>query len=294
LNDIRTVAVGKAQIGTVWMYQGKWDKSLEAHIEAMKLFSKLEEPSSVATAWHQIGMVHEETENWVDAEESYRQSLSLEVQQHDKAGEASTLNQLGNLYDKMNRLEEALLFTRQAAEKYKEINDLIKVGICRSNLALTLIQLQRFIEARHEILQAIKYLKPFGKSAESWKAYDILCDLERAVGNEDDALKARAQAFQLYLSFRREGGENHMNEGRTCANILHLMKSMQLEEISELLGKEITEINAGDSFGLFLSKLPLILAGERDQSIWNDPNLHYMDAVELFLLIEKLDAGAKQ
>jgi len=288
LNNVRGLANGKAQLGTVRMYQGKLKDALGAHRDAMELFNSLGELSSVAKAWHQIGMAHEEAEHWADAEEAYRQSLAIEVQQHDSAGEASSLNQLGNLYDKMNRWEEAVVFYRQAVEKRVDMHDRAKEGLCRSNMAITLVTLERYDEARKEILRAIECKENLGHSAQLWKAYQILSDLERKVGNESTMHHAWEQAFQLYLSYRRDGGENHYLEGEVCTRVVQLMESMTPKEIGKMLCEQNANVKAGDSYKLFLSKLLLILAGSRDRALVEDTNLIYHGAVELTLLLEKL------
>ncbi len=197
--------------------------------------------------------------------------------------------QLSNLYDKMNRLVEAEMFICQAAEKYIEIHDLSKEGLCRTNHAYKLIKMKQYNEARREILRAIECNKPFGYSNEPWKSYNILCDLEKAVGNELAALKAWDQAFQLFLSYRRAGGGNHTKAGELCTMMNQLVNKIPSNELVKILEAQTDKINEGSAIKLFFSKLISILGGSRDTELAADPNLHYMDAVELVLLMEKLE-----
>jgi tetratricopeptide (TPR) repeat protein len=97
--DLRGVAVGKLQLGTVRLQQQRYAEALEAYQEARDTFSRLNEPGGVATAWHQIGRVHQEAGQPEAAEEAYNQSLAIEVRLGNQAGQASTLGQLGNLYN---------------------------------------------------------------------------------------------------------------------------------------------------------------------------------------------------
>ncbi len=41
--------------------------------------------------------------------------------------------------------------------------------------------------------------------------------IEQAVGNREAADEARQKAIQLYLAYRRDGGENHEPGGGLCA-----------------------------------------------------------------------------
>ena len=109
----RNVAGGKGQLGTVRMLQKRYREALKAHAEARDTFAALGEPRMVATAWHQVGMVHQQAGQIEPAEQAYRQSLAINVRENNLAGQAASLNQLGNLYDAMGRLEEAVTFYRQ-------------------------------------------------------------------------------------------------------------------------------------------------------------------------------------
>ncbi|MGH9817800.1 MAG: tetratricopeptide repeat protein, partial [Candidatus Acidiferrales bacterium] len=152
----RQVAVGKSQLGTVRLYQRHYKEALEAYEEARSRFTRLDEPGSVAVAWHQTGVVYQEAGQPDAAEDAYRKSLAIKVRLGNVAGQASTLNQLGGLYDHvLNRPEEAVPFLRQAADKYIEIGDVAGEGRQRSNLGNILRKLRRLDEARQEILLAI-------------------------------------------------------------------------------------------------------------------------------------------
>lgn len=288
LKDDRQVAVGKGNLGTVRLLQGDYGAALQAYHEALEIFTELNEPRMIATAWHQIGMVHEKAGQREAAEGAYRQSLQIETQQKNPAGEASSLNQLGNLYQKMGRLEEAAVFYRQAADKYVEIGDIAKEGVVHNNLADTFIKLQRYDDARQEIRRAIECDKPYGLAAEPWKTYDILYDLEQAVGNSAAAAAARDQAIQLYLAYRRAGGENHSGGGRLCVQFWQAIQENKTEEISAYMTMLANHSEYGPSWKPLVSKLQAILAGSRDPQLAADPALDYDDAAEILFLLERL------
>jgi tetratricopeptide (TPR) repeat protein len=82
----------------------------------------------------------------------------------------------------MSRLEDAVTFCRQAANIYVKLQDLATEGRVRSNLANTLIKLQRYDEARRELQRAIECKQPYGHAAEPWTTWNILRNLEQATG----------------------------------------------------------------------------------------------------------------
>jgi tetratricopeptide (TPR) repeat protein len=291
--DRRTVAASKGQLGIVRMYQRRYKEALAAHAEARATFEKFGEPDQVATAWHNIGMVHTWAEQYEDAERAHQAALKIRVQMGDRSGEAATLGELGNLYDAMGRLEDAVRFYRQAVEIYADLKDLAKEGLARTNVAHTLIKLQRYDEARQELSQAIECGKPFGHVAQPWMAFAILCNLERAVGNNAAAQQAREQAIQAYLDYRRSGGENLLGHGWIFADVVQAIAEDQTDVAASQLSELLQEPDLPNDRKALIPALLAVLAGARDPALAADPNLFYQDAAELLLLLESLSRAPK-
>lgn len=183
-------------------------------------------------------------------------------------------------------------FFRKAADIYTELRNLAKEGLSRSNAALTLIHLKRYDEARPEVERAIKCNQPFGKAAEPWKTFDAKCDLERAVGNTAAAAKARQQAVQAYLAYRRDGGENLSNNKKIFTIVAEVLHTGQIDAaaIVERLSEFSKELNLPNGLKPLISALQAVLRGSRDPALAADPDLNYNDAAELLLLLESLAA----
>src|SRR5262249_40059219 len=156
----------------------------------------------VATAWNQIGRIYHQTKQYEQGERAFRQSLAISVQRQDAAGEASSLNELGRLYNVMKREEEAVKCYRQAADTYVRLGDQKHEGVTRSNLAASLMNLQRYNEARIELNRALECKRPYGHAGKPWLAWDLLTDLELEVGNIHTAAQARKKAIESFLSYR--------------------------------------------------------------------------------------------
>ncbi|MDQ2695362.1 MAG: tetratricopeptide repeat protein, partial [Pseudomonadota bacterium] len=206
----------------------------------------------------------------------------------DRAGEASSLMELGNLYDAMGRLEDATRFYRQAADVYVELKDLIHEGVTRSNLADTLVKLGRFDDARREARRAIECRKPYGHVAELWKTWAILHDLETAAGNPQAAAGARQEAMRLFLAYRRDGGENHDDGAQLCALVGNAVRTGDAAGAAGVLRELSGRADLPDRAKTLIPKLQAVLAGGRDPALADDPALYYTDAVELRLLVEGL------
>ncbi len=288
LGDRRGSAGSTGQLGTVRMLQHRYDDALAHFAEARKTFEDLQDPKSVAAVWHQTAVVYREAQQDELAEDAYRQSLTIKEILGDGSGKASTLNELGLLYGAMGRSEEAARFHRQAVDIFAELNDSAYEGRARKNLARQLIQLKRFDGARQQIIRAIDCERSFGQAAEPWKSYDTLYNLERAVGNDDAAAEARQRAIVEFLDYRRAGGDN-LTQGWVLAfGVAQAIAKDQIDEFAQDLAECLRSSDLAENLRSLIPALQAVLSGSRDLALASDPDLHYADAGELILLIEKL------
>jgi len=289
LGDTRGIAVKKSQLATVRRHQKNYSAALKGCDEALKLFQQLDEPTSVATVWHQIGMVHKEQSQYDEAESAYKKSLTIAIQQKDRAGEAISLGELANLYKIWGRPEQTVDYYRQAADIFTQLGAQLYEGSTRNNLAYTLINLKCLDEARSELYRAIDCKKPFGHAAKPWTTWDILYDLEQADGNPPAAHAARQKAIQAYLTYRRDGGENHSGAGRLCLGVLLAIKQQDTTEIEQAINQLLEREDWQEDKPL-LHNLQPILAGDHNPVLVEDKDMNYQHVAELKWLLEQLQS----
>lgn len=288
-DDRRSVAVSKGQLGAVRILQGRYVEALRIYDEARIIFQRIGEPESIAVAWYQIGMAHRYLQQFDQAERAFQQSLAINVQQKLLLGEAHNLSELGNLYDMMGRLEEAVKCCLRAADLYAKLKDPVHEGFARSNAADTLVKLHRYDEARPELLRAIECKKPYGRAAQPWTTWAILYNLEQATGDQRAAAESRQNAVASFLAYRRADGQSRTPGAHLCASVAQALPRDETTALEQEL-VEWPTADAPPSFKFMLAKLRAILHGSRDPALADDPNLSYDDAVELQLLLEALHA----
>lgn len=287
--DNRGATVGKAQLGTVRMQQGLYPEALAAHAEARERFTALDEPGNVAVSWHQTGMVFQLAGQPEAAEDAYRKSLALNVQLRNVAGQANTLSEFGVLYLGIpNRGEDAANFFRQAADKYAEIRDVAAEGRTRSNLSEALRKLRRLNEARQEIRRAIECKAQFGHAAFPWASWAVLADIETDAGNPAAAAEAKRKATICYLAYRRDGGENQDVEGLISLAVTQSLLTGDLAAVASMLKRLVANPDAARLL-TFIRAVQAIVAGSRDRSLADAPDLGYSMAAEILFLIETLE-----
>jgi len=101
----------------------------------------------------------------------------------------------------------------------------------------------------------------------------------------------RHQAFDAFLVYRRDGGENQSGSGRLALAFLQALASGDPAEAASLLQQLAADPRAASMLP-YLTALQAITGGSRDRSLAEDPGLSYDQAAEVLLLIEALEAGA--
>ncbi len=288
LQDLRQVAVAKEQLATVYFFQQDYPAALTTYQHAKELFSQLNEPHSIAVAWHQIGVVYTRMQDYVQAEQACHESLTIKNEQGNQADIASTLNQLGNIYSDWGKLKQAVEFYQQAADIYAQLGDNCYEGVTRSNSADSLIPLQRYDEARVELQRAIICKQDGGHSAEPWKTWNILSELEQAVNNPTAAHAAKQQAIHSYLAYRRDGNDNSSGSPvpQFCSGTLRAIQ----ENNSAVAEQELLNLPDQGYFNPVIAKLIALLRGERNPNLADDPELDFISAAELLLMLDALSA----
>jgi tetratricopeptide (TPR) repeat protein len=268
--------------------QERYDDALKSFIEARDTFQAFGEPRLVATAWHQIGMVYQNAGHFEASEHAYRQSLAIKVRENDHLGQAATLTELGSLYGGMHRYEDAATLQQQAAGIYMRSGDLAREGKARNNLAISLVELRCYDEARQELQRTIECKEPYGHAAEPSTTWAILEGLERATSHSEDAQAARDHAIETYFAYRRAGGDSYSNQ----IPLFSLVAQAVRQNTQDHAARKLNDLLQPDSppwLTALIRKLRSVLAGDRDPALAADVELDIANAAELRLLLDTLD-----
>jgi tetratricopeptide (TPR) repeat protein len=237
-----------------------------------------------------IGAVYRQAGEFERADEAQRRALIIFVRLGDLPGQAITLLELGNLYATgLSRPEEAVTFYRQSADKFVEVGDYAKEGGARNNIAERLRELGRLDEARQEIFRAIECKSQAGHEAEPWKSWNILANVQREAGNSIAAVEAKHKAIACYLAYRRDGGENYDAEGRISLVVTKSLLSSDNATAESFLRQAAVHPKITRSLGAYIHALQFIVAGSRDHTLADAPDLNYGMAAEILFLIETLE-----
>jgi len=285
------VAANTMQLGLVRQRLGDYARAAALYQAARRMFEALGEPEGTARAWRQLALAHKLAGDLPAALHACQQALYLHEQHRNRGGIAETLGELGHLHSAMRQLEEAARAYRRMAELCQQLGDGLGEEAARNNLANILIQLRRHDEARQELYRASECNLPDSFTARNWAIRRGLHDVGQEVADADLAGRARRQAIDKYLAYRRAGGKNNHPGARLCARIGQIIRAGETARLAGKLEQIAASPNIPAAGKLLIVKLQAIVAGSRDPALSEDPDLHYQYAAELRLLLEEL-AGA--
>ena len=97
----------------------------------------------------------------------------------------------------------------------------------------------------------------------------------------------RCKAIACYLAYRRDGGENHSGSGRLILSVTNKLCAGATSEAASAVQDEAARYET-EGFGSFIRALQAIVAGSRDPTLADSPDLEYSMAAEILLLIDTL------
>ena len=234
MNDRREVAVNSFQLGTVRMLQQRFGEALAIYAEARDTFQALGEPRR----WPRPGT----RSGWCMSKPASLNPPSRPIGNRWRSACGKTTSP-----DRQPAWDNWETSTDDGppggggdvlpagGRRVRRTPRLAQGREDRSNLAMVLIQLERYAEARQELQRAIQCKKPYGHAAEPWKTWGLLQDLERATGHAAAAQAAREQAIQTYLAYRRAGGYSQTTRAQLFTLVAQAIQQNAPAQARELL-----------------------------------------------------------
>src|SRR4029453_14228396 len=130
-------------------------------------------------------------------------------------------------------------------------------------------------------------------AAEPWITWGLLAAIETDAGNPTATAEAKRKAIACYLAYRRDGGENYNTEGRISLAVTQSL----LAGDAPTAASQLQQLAANpDATWLlpFIRALQAIVAGSRDRTLADAPDLDYTMAAEILFLMETLEKVSPQ
>ncbi|TKG94067.1 tetratricopeptide repeat protein [Puteibacter caeruleilacunae] len=152
-----TVAVTK--IADVYFYDEKYRKALVKYEELQSLYNLLNYDEGKASVLSNIALTYFAMDSFIVAENKYKEALELNLDLHDSYGVGVCQLNMANLYDKLDRDDEALELALSALNVLESSNE----NDLKKQIYKLLVELY---EAREDYKNAFKYQKNYNQLSE--------------------------------------------------------------------------------------------------------------------------------
>jgi tetratricopeptide (TPR) repeat protein len=151
---------------------------------------------------------------WTEWLEAQRLGLDAARAAKDRAAEAWLLSGLGDIYDDLERYDEAIRCHSQALEVHRGLGDRRGAATALNNLGVSLDNAERYLEAIAQYEEAVEIFRAIGHASGVGMA---LNNLGAAYLMSDDVAEA-ARCYRQALESRRQAGDE-FGEGMTLHNL---------------------------------------------------------------------------
>lgn len=131
----KEIATALNNIGSIYIYQGKYKEALQNIIQSLKIWETLGDRSSIANTLNNIGNIYYYQSQFDQAISYYEQSLKIEREEANERGVAKSLYNIGLIYqDQKNNYEKATNYFEQSLKIFKKIGNNREVAYLLNSL----------------------------------------------------------------------------------------------------------------------------------------------------------------
>lgn len=191
-----------------------YEKSLEYHVEALRVRESLKDANAVALSLNNIGIVYARLKEPQRALQYFERSLELRRANNSVNRSAGTLSNIGDVYLELGDIPKAFDYHHQSLEMRRRIGE--KPGVANSlkNLGLVYAAMKKPLESRRHFNEALAASRETRDRTTETQALIGLASLEASLGKPAEA----ARLASLALDIARAAGSREL-ERRAWAQL---------------------------------------------------------------------------
>jgi len=203
---------GEAQaltiIGNTYSYQSNYTKAFETHVAALKIYEERNDLVGIGATYNNIALIYDDQSEYKKALINYLKTYNIfEKLFHSNKEIYQKLNidnylvivfsNIGNDYEKLNKLDSALYYQNKAYALATQIKDVNNIGTVMANLGNINRKLGRDDSALLQYREGIHYSKAVEDFQTLTDIYYGLSLLQQKKGKIDSALFYARNSYQI-------------------------------------------------------------------------------------------------
>ncbi|MEG3909788.1 CHAT domain-containing protein, partial [Microcoleus sp. w2-18aC6] len=175
--------------------------------QALPIMRELKDRAGEATTLNNIGGVYDNISQPQEALKYYNQALPIMRELKDRAGEATTLNNIGAVYNSISQLQEALKYYNQALPVRRSVGDRSGEATTLNNIGLVYTSISQPQEALRYFNQALPIMRSVGDRSREATTLNNIGAVYYSISQLQEALKYYNQALPIMRSVGDRSGE---------------------------------------------------------------------------------------
>jgi tetratricopeptide (TPR) repeat protein len=202
---------------------GEFDEAIEAWLQAVVRYRRLQHFGGMSVAYRHLGAVYEELGRLDQALEARQNQLGMALSAEDSQGQLDALNDVGGVLLRQGKFDRAVPVFEQAHLLAKTLKSPMGQAVSLNNLGLAAMGLENYAEAVKRFEEAMRWQYQVANPLEEattlnnlGAAYWAIEDYDNTIGAYGEALRVSRSSLDRSNHFRAIDGlvEAHRRVGR--------------------------------------------------------------------------------
>lgn len=223
INDQDGLSNSIGNKGTFYFYSGKYEESLEHHLQALEIDEKLGDKNGIATTLANIFGIYHIQKDQKKALSTGKRALQAFRELESKDGEALMLANLGALYEESNNADSAFWYLTRAERIFREINHPEGIADCYRMFSDIMLKEKEYNQALQHLDSALVIYRNIGAEHKETMVYSHIVPVYLELGNYNKAIEmalllGERGKTQGSLQFQRDAMFSLMKAHRALKN----------------------------------------------------------------------------
>jgi tetratricopeptide (TPR) repeat protein len=213
INDRKNKATTLSNLAMIYRKQGLAETAMESYLESLKVFEELQDSNKTAGVLNNMGAILKDIGDYRTAINYFNQALTIKLSI--KQLPLIEYNNIGFIYNKMNKNDSALYFYRLGLSGWLKINRMDGIGAAYNNIAYIHEINNQIDSAFYYYRKSLTIRMQIGEKAGIASTKTNLANVYLLIQQPDSAIYLTNDALKLSLE------TNNMEDISAAYNTLH-------------------------------------------------------------------------
>jgi len=235
LKDIKGLSLALNNLALIYQSQNEWDQAFQFHQRALAVRERLADQTEIAETLSNLGIVAQEKEDWQRAESFYQQAI-LVLKEINGEENARIYGNLGIVYQKQHKYDEAIEVFQQACVLMNKSDRLDEMAKTYAHIGLTYFRKGEYEQAIAILIQVLFFFLNQKMPDDVKEVTQVLKQIQNAM----DDNKFNEVADQVMKKIETEGIhwlERIVMSGKDAKKLIERLKQRKVKRVKKKKGE---------------------------------------------------------